>query len=128
MNHNNNASRAFYECMYCHYSDRLKDPKLPPSIRDQFHQRQLHISEQYCMTFWSLHEIIIDKILKKIKMHNPHFPEVCTAMHTDNILHMAQIIERRIRRGEKCFIHSNDHRIALKDQDDVVICWIRISK
>jgi hypothetical protein len=126
MNHNN--ATAFLECIYCHYSDRLNDPKLSLSGKEFIHQRQLQIAEQYCMTFLSLHEQIIDNILNRIKMHNQSFPEIATVLHKDAIIHMASIIKSRILTGEKCFIYSNDHRIALKDQDDVVICWIRISK
>jgi hypothetical protein len=46
----------------------------------------------------------------------------------DAIKHMAAIIEKRATNNQLCFIHSNDHRIAVKDERDVVIVWVKISK
>jgi hypothetical protein len=40
-------SKAFIECLYCHYDDRLQDPKLPIGIRSLFQERQAQLAEQY---------------------------------------------------------------------------------
>jgi hypothetical protein len=113
--------RAFIECLYCHYDDRLQDPTLPTFIREQFLEKQQILAEQYFMTFLPPHQKFFCKLLKLSHMHNPQQVPV----DTDVIRHMAQIIEKRIQENKPVFIDSNGHRIALTDSNGCIIAWCK---
>lgn len=128
---NHYSTSAFYECMYLHYAERLTDKSLPYQVKQFLEAKQQEAAARYAESFLPAHQRstvirsqIISIITNEMKMQNP---QTALQLQTDQILQMAAIIEKRIHDNQPCFIYSNPERIALKDQNNQVIAWVKNS-